>query len=117
MLFLSLYTPAAPPYPPSAEHMAKVGAYADESIRNGTLVSTGPLARRETGGARVYLAKGNVTVQPGAQIESTLMRAAGYALIRATSREAAIRQVSEFMAIAGDGEVEILEIPAMPSAQ
>ena len=117
MLFLGLYTPAAPPFPPSPEHMTKVGADAEESIRNGTLISTGPLGCRETGGARVRLAKGNVTVQPGGQIDSTLMRAAGYALIRAASREEAIRRVSEFMAIAGDGEVEILEVPAMPVVQ
>jgi hypothetical protein len=95
--------------------MARMSEFAQQSIKNGTLISTGPLGRRETGGARVSLAKGNVTVQPGAQLDSTLMRAAGYALIRATSREEAIRQVSEFMAVAGDGEVEILEVPEMPA--
>jgi len=113
MLFLSLYKPVALPAQPSREDAARIGEYAQRSINNGTLLSTGPLARRETGGARVSLAMGRVTVQTGAELDSTLMRAAGYALINAASREEAIRQVSEFMKIAGDGEVELLAVSEM----
>jgi len=114
MLFLCLYKPAAPATQPTPEHMKTMGEYVQSSIRNGTLVSTGPLGRRESGGARVSLVKGRVGVQSGAELDSLLMRAAGYALIRAGSREEASRQVADFMRIAGDGEVEFLEVPQLP---
>jgi hypothetical protein len=117
MLFLCLYTPAAPPSAPSPEHMAKMGEYAKRSKDAGKLVSTGPLGRREAGGARVRLAAGKTSIEPGAKLDSSLMRASGYAFIRAATREAATDQVTEFMSIAGDGEVELLAVPEMPGPQ
>jgi hypothetical protein len=115
MLFLSLYTPASKPSgPPSAEHMAKMEALIAKASRDGSLVTTGPLGMNGPGGARIRLAKGAATVERGPFTDSTLMRAAGFALIKAASRDAAIPFVKEFLEVAGDGECEILQVLEMP---
>ncbi len=111
MLFLSLYTPAVKPSaPPSPEHMAKMGALVERSMNDGSLVYTGPLGKSGPGGARVRLVEGRVTVAHGPFSDSVLMGASGFALLRAESREAAIRQIQEFLDVAGDGECELLEV-------
>jgi hypothetical protein len=111
MLFLSLYTPSVKSSgPPSPEHMQKVGALVEKSMKDGSLVYTGPLGRSGPGGAKVRLAKGESTVANGPFSDSVLMGASGFALLRANSREDAVRQVREFMEVAGDGECEILQV-------
>jgi hypothetical protein len=115
MLFLSLYTPASKSSgPPSTEHMAKMEALIAKTSREGSLVTTGPLAMNGPGGARVRLSKGAVTAERGPFTDSTLMRAAGFALIRASSRDEAISFTEEFLEVAGDGECEILQVLEMP---
>ena len=115
MLFLSLYTPATKPSGlPSPEHMAKMGVLIEKSMREDSLVYTGPLGKNGPGGAKVRLVKGEVTVTRGPFSDSTLMGAAGFALIRATSREDAIQKTKEFLEVAGDGESELLEVLEMP---
>jgi hypothetical protein len=42
------------------------------------------------------------------------MGAAGFALIRAKSREDAIQKTKEFLEVAGDGESELLQVLEMP---
>ena len=117
MLFVSLYTPAEKTSgPPSAEHMAKMGALVEKSMQDGSLVYTGPLGKSGPGGARVRLSKGDFKVTHGPFSDSVLMGASGFALLRAESREAAIRQLREFMQAAGDGECELLQVVEMPPA-
>jgi hypothetical protein len=111
MLFLTLYTPATKREgPPPADLIARMGDLMARASEAGTLVSTGPLGRSATGGARVRLAKGHVTVTIDPDGESALMRAEGYALLRAADREDAIRQVTEFLGVVGDGHSELIEI-------
>jgi hypothetical protein len=111
MLFLSLYTPSVKSSgPPSPEHLAKVGALVEKSMRDGSLVYTGPLGKHVPGGAKIHLSKGNVTVTHGPFTDSVLMDASGFALFRASSREDAERYVREFMEAAGDGECQILQV-------
>jgi hypothetical protein len=115
MLFLSLYTPASKPSgPPSDEHTAKMEALIAKASRDGSLVTTGPLGMSGPGGARVGLSKGATTVERGPFTDSTLMRAAGFALIRASSRDEAITFTKEFLEVAGDGECELLQVLEMP---
>ncbi|HVW69040.1 MAG TPA: hypothetical protein VHB68_08690 [Steroidobacteraceae bacterium] len=115
MLFLSLYTPAVKPSgPPSPEDMAKMGALIEKTQKNGTLVYTGPLGKSGPGGAKVRRVKGEVMVAEGPFSNSTLMAAAGFAILRADSREHAIEQAKEFLQVAGDGETELLQILEMP---
>jgi hypothetical protein len=111
MLFLSLYTPAVKQSgPPTPEHLAKVGALVEKSMKDGSLVFTGPLGKSGPGGAKVRLVKGDVTITHGPFTGSVLMGASGFALLRADSREAAIQQTQEFLAAAGDGECELLQV-------
>jgi hypothetical protein len=111
MLFLSLYTPSVKSSgPPPPEHMAQMGALIEKSMKDGSLVYTGPLGNHVPGGAKIRLSKGSVTVAHGPFTDSVLMDAAGFALFRATSREDAERYVREFLAVAGDGECQILQV-------
>ena len=110
MLFLSLYTPAVKSSgPPPPEHLATMGQLVEKSMKEGTLIHTGPLGRRVPGGARIRLNKGELSVNPG-PFDSVLMGASGFALFRAESRDAAVKYVQEFMEVAGDGECEILQV-------
>jgi hypothetical protein len=111
MLLLSLYTPTVKSSgPPSAEHMAKMGALIERASKEGSLVLTGPLAKSETGGVKVRLAKGHLNVTHGPFADSVLMGASGFALLRADSREDAVRLTREFLEVAGDGECELLQV-------
>ncbi len=111
MLFLSLYTPTVKSSgPPTPEHLAKVGSLIEKSMKDGSLVYTGPLGKHVPGGAKVRLSKGNVTVTHGPFTDSVLMDASGFALFHATSREDAERYAQEFLEAAGDGECQILQV-------
>jgi len=118
MLFLSLYTPAAKPSgPPSPEHMAKIGALVEKSMKDGSLIYTGPLGKSGPGGARVRLVKGDLKVTHGPFSDSVLQGASAFALFRAQSREAAVQYVREFLDVAGDGECELLQVLEGPPPQ
>jgi hypothetical protein len=111
MLFLTLYTPAQKSsHPPSPEHMARMTALMEKATQAGTLVQTGGLGMSATAGARVRLSKGEFSVDRSPSNESGFMRAAGWALLRASSREDAVQQCREFLEVAGDGESELLQV-------
>ena len=110
MQFLSLYTPATPPSgPPSAEHMAQMGKLMDEMIKKGVLVTTGGILSRQTG-MKVVRKNGEVTSESGPVAGSSLMPAAGYALLRANSREELAGHIKTFLDVAGDGTCEIIQV-------
>jgi len=110
MLFLSLYTPSTPPSgPPSAEHMAEMGRLMEEMTRAGVLVTAGGILSRQTG-MKITSDNGKVTVENGPVNGSSLMPAAGYALMRAGSRDELVQHVKKFLTIAGDGKSEIIQV-------
>jgi hypothetical protein len=110
MQFFSLYTPATPPSgPPSAEHMAAMVKLMDEMSRSGALVTTGGIMSRDTA-AKIVRKSGKFTVEHGPVPNSTLMPAAGYALLRANSRDELVANVQKFMEVAGDGTCEIIQV-------
>lgn len=94
--------------------MAKMGVLIEKFMKEDSLVYTGPLGKSGPGGAKVRLVKGEFAVTRGPFSDSTLMGAAGFALIRAASREDAIQKTKEFLEVAGDGETELLEVLEMP---
>lgn len=117
MLFLSLFTPAAPAGgPPSAEHMAEMGRLIETMSKAGVLVATGGIKSRSTA-MKVARRQDRFTVEDGPITGSSLMPAAGYALLRASSREELARQVQKFLQIAGDGTCEIIEIFDQPQEE
>jgi hypothetical protein len=110
MQFLSLYTPAvAPSGPPSPELMAKMGKLMEDMTRSGVLVTTGGIMSRQTG-MKVVRQNGKFTAENGPVSGSSLMPAAGYALMRANSREELAKHIQSFLEVAGDGTCEVIQI-------
>jgi hypothetical protein len=117
MQFLSLYTPAlASSGPPDAEHMAKMGKLMEEMFTAGVLVATGGILSRNTG-MKITRRDGAVTVEDGPVAGSSLMPAAGYALMRANSREELVANVKKFLQLGGDGTTEIIQVMDGPPPQ
>jgi len=109
MQFLTLYTPAIPASgPPSAEHMARMGKLMEDMTKAGVLVSTGGIASRNTA-MKVSRKNGAFTVEDGPVMGSSLMPAAGYAVLRAATREELVKHVKAFLEVAGDGTSEIIQ--------
>jgi len=110
MQFLSLYTPAKPPSgPPSPEHMEQMGKLMHEMMNAGVLVTTGGILSRQTG-MKVVRQNGQFTAMNGPVADSSLMPAAGYALLRAGSREELAGHIQKFLEIAGDGTCEVIQV-------
>src|SRR5688572_15406075 len=113
MRFLMLYKPADTKgteagVPPSPEHMAEMGKFIEEMVKEGVLLATEgcqPSAK----GARVRRSGGKFTVTDGPFAEAKEL-IAGFALVEATSKAHAIELAKRFLKVAGDGESEIRQI-------
>jgi hypothetical protein len=108
MKFLMTYEQKKDLPPPTPEKMAAIGAFAQEMMKSGHLIMTGGLTR-PTKGTRVKMAHGDFTVTDGPFAETKEL-IDGFALIQVKSREEAFEMARRFMAIAGDGEGEILQV-------
>lgn len=114
MRFLSIYKTAETRVPPTPEHVAAMGRLIEESMKSGELIATeGCLPSAK--GARVRRTSGKVTVTDGPFTESKEL-VAGFALLEAPSKEAAIEMTRRFLDIAGDGECEIRQVYEAPPA-
>jgi len=114
MRYLSIYKSVETNTPPSLEHMTRMGALIEETMKSGALLATEgclPTSR----GARVRLSGGKVTVTDGPFSESKEV-IGGFAMLQANSKEEAIELVRKFLAVAGDGECEIRELYTAPAA-
>ena len=110
MQFLTLYTPAVPPKgPPAPEHMAKMGKLMEDMFQAGTLIATGGIMSRNTG-LKVTCRNGTCTVEDGPVTGSSLMPAAGYAVLCASSREELVNHIKSFLQLAGDGTSEVIQV-------
>ena len=108
MYFLSLRTPAGSSGPPSPEHMAEMGKLVEEVTRNGKLVTTGALGRRDPGGFAVTRLGATYTVDE--KPTAAWMLGGGFAIISAPSRAQAIADTRRFLEVAGDGVSEVIEL-------
>lgn len=116
MRFLTLYTPKqASAGQPSAEHLAAMGQLIGEMLENGTLVATGALLRREQHALRVKLNNGQLLVEEGVAAASDWMGANGFAVMNAASREQLVEGIHRFLATAGDGTSEAIQLMDGPS--
>ncbi len=75
----------------------------------GVLESTGGIMNRSSA-MKVSLKDGQYVVEDGEVAGSSLMPAAGYAVLNAPSREALAVSLREFLELAGDGKCEIIQI-------
>jgi hypothetical protein len=113
MRFLSIVKSSESQKAPQAliDAMAKL---TEESIRNGSVIQTGGLGPSSKG-ARLRVSKGKLTVTDGPFTEAKELLG-GYAVLEATSREAALESARIFMELhrqywpEWEGECEIREI-------
>ncbi len=108
MKFLSLFTPAPRPGPPSPEYRAAMERLIEESTKAGTLLWTGGLLPIATA-ARVRRCSEEITITDGPFAETKEV-AGGFAILEARSRDHAIELSKAFLEIAGDGVTEIRQI-------
>ena len=101
--------------PPSPELMARVGEVTQEAMKSGVVVGTGGLMPSSRG-AKIRVSGGKVTVIDGPFTEAKEL-IAGYAIIEAPSKEAAIEEGSRFMQVHADvlgpayeGECEVRQM-------
>jgi hypothetical protein len=94
--------------PPSPEMIAEMNAFIQQMTQAGVLLSTGGLLPSATG-ARVRRAGEKVTVTDGPFTEAKEL-VGGFAIVEAQSKEEAIDQAKQFLAVAGDGETEVRQM-------
>ena len=108
MRFLSIYKTVERNAPPSQEEMTAMGKLIEEGMKAGTLLATeGCLPSAK--GARVRLSNKKVKVTDGPFTESKEV-VGGVAILKADSKEEAIKLVKEFLDVVGDGECELRQL-------
>jgi hypothetical protein len=114
MAFFSIIRAAEQQGPPPRGLMDAMDTYVTETLKNGTVVSTGGLAP-STAGFRVRVKGGRLSVTDGPFAESKEV-VGGYAVIAAGTRDEALRATKEFMQLHVDhwpewvGECEVREL-------
>jgi hypothetical protein len=107
MKFLMTYA-SDPSIPPTPDHMEQIAKFSEEMAKSGVLIMTGGLVR-PTQGTKVRYSAGKFSVTDGPFAETKEL-IDGFALVRAGSKQEAIDLARRFMAVAGDGEGEILQV-------
>jgi hypothetical protein len=112
--FLSIVKSAESQGPPPQGLLDAMDKFIEQSFQDGSLVQTGGLASSATG-ARIRIAKGELTVTDGPFAESKEVLG-GYAVLAADSRESALEAARRFMQLhqehwpAWEGECELREL-------
>jgi hypothetical protein len=112
MRFLCIYKPGKAECPPTPEAMAEMGRLVEEAMKAGWLLATeGCLP--SSAGARVRLENGSFTITDG-PFPETKELIGGFAIVKAASKEEAIRHTQYFLNVAGGGETEIRQLCEAP---
>ena len=106
MVYDPNFDPNAEVPQPTPEMMAEMGAFMDEAIKAGVLVTTGALVPT---GTRLRLSDGKFTVSDAPFIELKELMS-GFAVLEVPSLEEAIDWSKRFRKIVGDGESEIVQV-------
>ena len=112
MRFLSIWKAVETNRPPTPEEIEKMGELIEEMTRKGELIGTEGCLPSALG-ARVCKDGKRITITDGPFTESKEL-IAGFALLEADSKDAAIEMCKRFMEVAGDGECEIRQIYTAP---
>jgi hypothetical protein len=108
MKFLSIYKNVERNTPPSPEEMAAMGKLIEEGFREGWLLATEGCLPTALG-ARVRKDGAKITVTDGPFTESKEV-VGGFAILKAKSKEEAIRMAKDFLNLVGGGECELRQI-------
>jgi hypothetical protein len=99
---------------PPAELMAAIAALGEEATKSGALLDTAGLAPSGSGGARVQVSGGQLTVIDGPFAEAKEM--ISYALYQVRSKEEAVEWTARFLKLHRDlwegweGEADVLRV-------
>jgi hypothetical protein len=107
MKFLMTYH-GDPKAVPTPEKLAELGKFTEEMVKSGVVIMTGGLVRPSKG-TKIAFSGGNYSVTDG-PFPETKELIDGFALIHADSMAKAIEHAKKFMAVAGEGEGEILQV-------
>jgi hypothetical protein len=110
MRFLTLYTPADPDKR-TPQSGAKMGAFVQDAVKSGVLVATGGVIPSIMTGTRLAAGKLHVETAPFA---SDSRKAGGWAILDVKSPEHLEQVTRQFLEVAGDGVVEVMEITQVP---
>ena len=118
MRFMMIYKPAnvkdmEAGVPPSPGHMAAMGQLIGELVQSGVLLATDGLMPSSKG-ARVKQVDGKVVVSDGPFAETKEL-IGGFAIFQLQSKAEAIELTKRFLQTAGDGDVEIRQMPDNPA--
>lgn len=108
MKFLSVYNAVERNLPPSQAEMERMGKLVEEGMKAGWLLGTEGCLPSKLG-ARVRNSAGKLSVTDGPFTESKEL-IAGFAILRANSKEEAIQLAKDFLQVVGDGECELRQI-------
>jgi hypothetical protein len=108
MKFLSLYKSAEKGVPPSQEEMTRMGKLVEDGMKAGWLVGTEGCLPSALG-ARVRFSNGKHTVTDGPFTEAKEI-VGGFAILKVSSKEEAIKLAKDFLKVVGDGECELRQI-------
>jgi hypothetical protein len=114
MRYLVSLRAVQPPTPPPAELMAAIMKLGEEATKAGAMLDNGGLAPSASGGARVRVAAGQLSVTDGPFAEAKEM--ISYALYQVRSKEEAVEWASRFMKLHRDlwegweGEADVLRV-------
>ncbi len=108
MKFLSIYKAVERNTPPTAEEMASMGKLIEQGMKAGWLVSTEGCLPSALG-ARVRRSSGKVSVTDGPFTESKEL-VGGFAILKADSKEEAIKLAKDFLNVVGEGECELRQL-------
>ena len=112
MRFLTQYSPVNPiSGAPSPEMQARMGAFMKESVEAGVLIATGAVVPSAHNGTRMSLANGAFALEAPASPQASQ---GGWAILNVDSLDHLKEVVRQFLDVAGDGEVKVLEIMQVP---
>jgi hypothetical protein len=112
MKFLSMYKTVERNAAPSQQEIDIMGKLIEEGMKAGWLLSVEGCMPSATG-ARVRIANGSYTVTDGPFTEAKEL-VGGLAVIKANSKEEAVRHVKDFLKTVGTGECELRQLFEQP---
>jgi hypothetical protein len=118
MRFMTIYKPANTArmeagLPPSPDEIARMGAFIEQMVKSGALLATDGL-QPSSKGAKVRKTGSKVVIIDGPFTEAKEL-IGGFAILRAASKAEAIELSKQFLEVAGDGEVEVRQMPDQPA--
>jgi len=95
------------------ESMAKMGAFMEASVKSGALIATGSVIPSATSGRQMRLVNGKFDVETTPAV-SGRRQTRGWAILNVDSPEHLQEVARQFLEVAGDGDIEVLEIMQVP---